>query len=91
MGMQQVTLSTEVIEEARNAAQGLGISLADYISESLRMRRAADRQIDYLNRRAARADVGAVLELLRHAPDVPPDEGDEMPGREIATVPSHRT
>lgn len=91
MGMQQVTLPAGVVEDAESAAQGLGVSLADYISESLRMRRAADRQIDYLNRRAARANVGAVLELLRHAPDVRPDEGDEMPGREMATVPSHRT
>ena len=34
---------------------------------------------EIIRQRAARADIPVVLELLANAPDVPPDDGDEMP------------
>jgi hypothetical protein len=32
-----------------------------------------------LKERAGRADIAAALAILDRAPDVPPDEGDELP------------
>lgn len=38
------------------------------------------RTASYFKERAARADVGKVLELLDRAGDAPPREGDEITG-----------
>lgn len=79
MSTQEVTLPEEIVNRARVAARSQGISLAGYIAQSLEMRVDAERQMDVIVRRACRANVERVIEMVRNAPDLPPDEGDELP------------
>jgi hypothetical protein len=68
-----------ILTQAKAAAAEEHVSinqlLVALISEGLGHRRGL---LD-LQKRAARADVAAALRILDHAPDVAPDEGDELP------------
>ena len=68
-----------ILTQAKEAAAEEHVSinqlLVALISEGLGHRRGL---LD-LQQRAARGDVAAALRILDHAPDVSPDEGDELP------------
>ena len=68
-----------IYEQAKAAAEKDKVSInqlmTSFIAEGLGHRRG----LRMLRERAARADVAGALEILKGAPDVAPDEGDEMP------------
>ena len=68
-----------ILVQAKAAAAEEHVSinqlLVALISEGLGHRRG----LRDLQQRAARADVADALSILDHAPDVAPDEGDELP------------
>ena len=76
-----------VLAQAKQAASEDNTSvnqlLSSFISHGLGQRQG----LRMLRERAARADVPGVLSMLDGAPDVPPDEGDEMPEEETSRAP----
>jgi hypothetical protein len=79
MSVAEIVLSEEVASRLRSAARVRGVTVEAFITESLDMRLAAERQVAYLDERAARSDVQSAITLVRNAPDVPPEDGDEVP------------
>lgn len=79
MSVAEIVLSEEVASRLRSAARVRGVTVEAFITESLDMRLAAERQVAYLDERAARSDVQSAIALVRNAPDVPPEDGDEVP------------
>lgn len=79
MSVAEIVLSEEVASRLRSAARVRGVTVEAFITESLDMRLAAERQVAYLDERAARSDVQSAISLVRNAPDVPPEDGDEVP------------
>jgi hypothetical protein len=51
------------------------------VSQKQRALIARQRGLKMLRERAARGNVEAALAILDRVPDVPPDEGDELPER----------
>ena len=70
-----------IMEQAKAAAGEDKVSinqmLVAFIAEGLGHRRG----LRMLKERADRADVKAALAILERAPDIAPDEGDELPPR----------
>lgn len=79
MSVADIVLSADTASRVRSAARLRGITVEAFIAESVDLRLAAERQVAYLEERAARSDIRSAIELVRTAPDVPPEDGDEMP------------
>lgn len=70
-----------IMEQAKTAASEDKVSinqmLVAFIAEGLGHRRG----LKALQARAERADITAALAILDRAPDIAPDDGDELPPR----------
>lgn len=79
MGGFALRVPDHILAQAKAAAAEEHVSinqlLVALISEGLGHRRG----LRDLQKRATRADVAEALRILDHAPDVAPDEGDELP------------
>jgi hypothetical protein len=77
----QLRLPEHIMEQAKAAAAeektSVNQMLLALIAEGLGQRRG----LKMLRERAARGNVEAALAILDRVPDVPPDEGDELPER----------
>ena len=69
-------LSGELKRAALREAERRGLSLDDFISETLS---ETLRTIGFFRERAGDARPEDLLWFVRNAPDVPPDPGDELP------------
>lgn len=78
MSIYPLRLAEDVLAKARQAAAEdnvpLDTLLSSLIADGIRHRQS----ILSLRERAAQADVVAAMSILDRAPDVPPDEGDEL-------------
>ena len=72
-------LPDHVMEQAKAVAEAQGTSLNQLFTSFISHALGQHQALEAIRERAARANVPAVLELLANVPDVPPDEGDEMP------------
>ncbi|MCJ2012007.1 hypothetical protein [Methylobacterium sp. J-076] len=72
-------LPDHVMEQAKAVAEAQGTSLNQLFTSFIAYGLGQHQAFETIRRRAARADVPAVLELLAQAPDLPAAEGDEMP------------
>jgi post-segregation antitoxin (ccd killing protein) len=79
MSVADIVLSDDLASRVRSAARARGVTVEALITQGVDALLAAERQLAYLEARAARSDVGAAIELVRKAPDVQPEAGDEMP------------
>lgn len=80
MSVAEIVFPDDVSVRLRSATNGRGVTVEHFIAESVEMRLDADRQVELIDARAARADREAAIKLVRNAPDVPAEEGYEMPG-----------
>ncbi len=72
-------LPDHVMEQAKAVAEAQGTSLNQLFPSFIAYGLGQHEAFETIRRRAERADIPAVLELLDRAPDVPPAEGDELP------------
>lgn len=71
-------LPDHVMDEAKAVAEAQGTSLNQLFTSFIAHGLGQHHAFATIRERAERANVPAVLELLANAPDVPPDEGDEL-------------
>ena len=87
----QLRVPDHIMDQAKRAAEedktSLNQMFLSFIAEGLGHRRA----LRMMRNRAARANAGAALAILDRAPDVPPDEGDEIPMKRETTAPGGKT
>jgi hypothetical protein len=75
-------LQPSLLDEARKLAESEGVALNQLINVAVAEKISALRTESYIAERAARADVGKALAVLRRAGvGRPPIEGDELPKR----------
>lgn len=79
MSAAEILLPEAVASRLRSAARVRGVTVEAFIEESVELRLAAERQVAHLEERASRSDLPSASALVRNAPDVPPEDGDEMP------------
>ena len=72
-------LPDHVMDEARAVAEAQGTSLNQLFTSFIAHGLGQHHAFETIRERAERANVPAGLELLANAPDVQPDEGDEIP------------
>jgi hypothetical protein len=65
----------------RQLAEQDDISINQFIATAVAEKTAALLTVEYLQERGSRADPKLVDRILKRVPDVPPDPGDELPGR----------
>jgi hypothetical protein len=65
----------------RQLAEQDDISINQFIATAVAEKTAALLTVEYLEERGSRADPKLVDRILSRVPDVPPDPGDELPGR----------
>jgi hypothetical protein len=66
--------------EAERIAKAEGTTLNQFINVAVAEKLSALRTASYFKERAARAEVGKMLDLLERAGDEPPREGDKIAG-----------
>ncbi len=71
-------LPEHVLAQARTAAEEEKVSVNQMLTALIAEGLGHRRGLRMIRERAARADIGAALEILSRVPDVPPDEGDEI-------------
>ena len=72
-------LQPSLLDEARKLAEAEGVALNQLINVAVAEKLSALRTESYFAERAARADVGAALDVLKRAgTGQPPVEGDEL-------------
>jgi hypothetical protein len=69
-------LPEHVMAQAKAAAEEDHVSINQLLTALVAEGIGHRRGLKMIRDRAARADVGAALEILDRTPDVPPDEGD---------------
>ena len=72
-------LPDHVMEQAKAVAEAQGTSLNHLFTSFIAHGLGQHQAFETIRKRAERANVPAILELLANAPDVAFDEGDEMP------------
>jgi hypothetical protein len=83
-------LQTWLKAEAERAAKREGTTLNQFINVAVAEKVAALRTMDYLRKRAARANLADAMAILEQAgTDEPPQEGDEL--EEPARPPASRS
>lgn len=78
MSAAEIVLSDDLASRVRSVARARGVTVEALISESVDTLLAVERQLAYLEERAARSNVQAAIKLVRQAPDVPAEAGDDM-------------
>jgi len=78
MSTYPLRIADHVMEEAKQAAAEDNVSLNQLFSAFIADGVGHRRAIMNLKRRAARGNAKAALEILDRAPDVAPDDGDEL-------------
>ena len=74
----KLRLPDSLREQVEALAASEGVSVDSFISLALAEKVATLQTADYLTRRAARGDRGKLLAMLAKAPDVPPDDYDQL-------------
>lgn len=75
-------LASSLLKEAKRTAEGEGIALNQLINLAVAEKLSALRTEEYLEERAARANIPRALRILRRAgPGNSPVAGDELPVR----------
>lgn len=73
-------LQPSLLDEARKVAEMEGMALNQLINVAVAEKLSALRTETYFQERAARADIPAALDILKHAGrSNPPVKGDELP------------
>lgn len=78
MSTYPLRIADHVMEEARQAAAEDNVSLNQLLSAFIADGVGHRRAIMNLKRRGARGNAKAALDILDRAPDVAPDDGDEL-------------
>jgi hypothetical protein len=73
-------LQASLKREAERVAKAEGTTLDQFINMAVAEKLSALRTVEHFRERAARGNVGRVLELLDRAGDEPPRPGDEIKG-----------
>ncbi len=72
-------LPDNIMTDAKALAEKNGASLNQFLSALIAERVGELKAIDYIQRRMARGDHAAALDVLSRVPDRPPLPGDELP------------
>ena len=79
MSTMSLRLPESLHERARELAKREGISINQLIATALAEKVSALDTVAYLEERASRGSRDAFLNALSKAPDIAPEEGDELP------------
>jgi hypothetical protein len=78
MGALSLRLPASIHRHIREIARQEGVSINQFISSAVAEKISALLTEEYVNARAARADLDKVAQILAKVPERPPVAGDEM-------------
>ena len=79
MSTLSVRLPDSLHDQVRELARRDGVSINQFIATAVAEKTSALLTVDYLERRARRAEPDLLSRLLSRVPDVPPAPGDALP------------
>jgi hypothetical protein len=78
MGALSLRLPASIHRHIREIARQEGVSINQFIASAVAEKISALLTEEYINARAARADLDKVAQILAKVPERPPVDGDEM-------------
>ncbi|MCF8090655.1 MAG: type II toxin-antitoxin system HicB family antitoxin [Desulfotignum sp.] len=78
MGALSLRLPASIHRHIREIAKQEGVSINQFISSAVAEKISALLTEEYVNARAARADLDKVAQIFAKVPERPPVDGDEM-------------
>jgi uncharacterized protein (DUF1778 family) len=78
MGALSLRLPASIHRHIRDIARQEGVSINQFISSAVAEKISAILTEEYVNARAARADLDKAKQILAKVPERPPVEGDEL-------------
>ncbi len=78
MSTLQVNVPDSIRHRVEHFAQADGVSVDDFVASILAQRIAAADADSYIQKRAVRGSAGKLIDLLAKAPDMPPEQADQI-------------
>jgi len=80
MSTLSVRLPDSIHREVRELAKEDGVSINQFISLAIAEKVSSLRTVEFLKQRATRGSAAHLLSILDAAPDIAPDENDQISG-----------